>query len=57
MELAEVQKKVEGRVVEEMVVEGILVERFDNKETFIQIIQYWRPTASFIFRWFIAFPF
>ena len=34
------QKKVEGRVVEEMVVEGILVERFDNKETFIQIIQY-----------------
>ena len=33
MELAEVQKKVE---VEEMVVEGILVERFDNKETIVK---------------------
>ena len=36
MELAEVQKKVEGRVVEEMVVEGILAERFDNKETIVK---------------------
>ena len=30
------QKKVEGRVVEEMVVERILVERFDNKEAIVK---------------------